>query len=385
LLKHTIYVVEQFNHRISKWNYTPGSFTFTLDAGQITSITVTDGGTGYNVGDPVNIGPPTLDIANPVQAVAEVGAETGNVIDSILITEAGNGYDPNNLPTVTATTGGSGAILEAVVSTPWGNNGDGTTGEGAPVSSTTDNALYRPTGITLDTVSNPDLLYVTDTFHNRVRIINPSTGAFIDSVGQGGFGDTDFYRPAGIQFDTSAGVVIADELNHRAVRYTIGGNTLAFASVLPDPTPLAFNRPHGVIHDSALDFQNVSDSQRGLISQYNLVGVFQDQYGTPGSTFNNTNLFFPGSGVGVLGGTATTVFGDTRNNAIKLVNDVDITVTIGGNTAGTGVGALYYPESVTAFVDTANYVLAANTLNNRVEVYSSSGTTLTSVTNFGSP
>jgi hypothetical protein len=42
---------------------------------------------------------------------------------------------------------------------------------------------------------------------------------------------------------------------------------------------------------------------------------------------------------------------------------------------------------VAAFTDTVNYVLAANTLNNRVETYSSSGAVLTSESpfNFGSP
>ncbi len=300
-----VFVVEQFNHRVSKWTYTQPSYTFTLDG-------------------------------------------------------------------------------------TWGSNSDGTSGEGAPIGDggPTDNAFYRPTGIAFDSTNS--LLYVTDTFHNRVRVINSATGAFTTSLGVGGFASNEFYRPAGIAIDTAdAVVVIADELNHRTVRYTTNGTTLVTPTVLIDPsvtTGLSFVRPHGVVFDvNATEF-NIGDSLRGLISSYNLAGTFQNQYGTPGSTPNNVNLFYPGSGEGRLGGTPNTVFADTRNNALKTMFNETITLTTGA-TAGTGNGELYYPESASAFVDMVNYVLAANTLNNRVETFSSAAETLTSESpfNFGKP
>ena len=108
---NSVYVVEQFNHRISKWDYTDNDFDFTLDAS-------------------------------------------------------------------------------------WGSNGDGTSGQGGPIGDggSTDNSLYRPSGIAFDGTR----LVVTDTFHNRLRTLAIADGAFIDSVGQGGRGDNDFYHPAGI-------------------------------------------------------------------------------------------------------------------------------------------------------------------------------------------
>jgi len=302
----TVYVVEQFNHRISKWNYTAGSFTFTIDS-------------------------------------------------------------------------------------TWGdkNPTDGTLGGPGPIISTTDSNFYRPTGIVFDVTATPDLLYVTDTFHNRVRVIDPSgTGSFVTSVGTGGFGDTDFYRPAGIAIDAAdAVVVIADELNHRAVRYTTGGSTLAFSAVLADPSTggdLSFVRPHGVVYDVTDNSFNIGDSLRSVISSYTVAGAFVNQFGTPGTT--GTDLFFPGSGHGLLTGTLTTVFGDTRNNILKTMNNEVIANTT-GTIAGTGNGELYYPESASAADDVANYVLAANTLNNRVETFSNSGATLAAEApfNFGSP
>ena len=298
IASNSVFVVEQFNHRISKWDYTDTNYDFTLDAS-------------------------------------------------------------------------------------WGSNGDGTSGEGAPIGDggPTDNALYRPTGIVFDGTR----LVVTDTFHNRIRTLAIADGAFIASTGQGGSGNTDFYHPAGIAVNlaTSDILVIADELNHRAVRYGVGA-TPSFLGVLADPTPLSFVRPHGATYDVNTDLFDITDTARGRISRYeDEDGAFVNQIGLPGT--EGIELFFPGSGTGLLGGTSTTVFADTRNNILKTIN-ANIIANTTGTTEGTGNGQLYYPESAAAFVDAAtNYVLAANTLNNRVESYSNTAAALTFQANFGSP
>jgi len=302
----SVYVVEQFNHRISKWDYSPPSYAFTLDGS-------------------------------------------------------------------------------------WGSNSDGTSGEGAPIGdgSSTDNALYRPTGIAFDVTNSR--LYVTDTFHNRVRVINSADGEFVSSFGIGGSDTDEFYRPAGIAIETSgdSAIVIADELNHRAVRYATNSGSPDTPTVLADPSDtsgLSFVRPHGVVYDvTSVEF-NVSDSLRSLISSYNVAGTFQGQFGTPGSTVDNDNLFYPGSGEGLLNGTSITAFADTRNNGLKAMNNENV-VPLTGITAGTGNGELYWSESVAAFTDTVTYVLAANTYNNRVETFSNVSIALTAESpfNFGSP
>jgi hypothetical protein len=294
---NSVYVVEQFNHRISKWNYSTGTYVFTS--------------TGI-----------------------------------------------------------------------WGSNNDNTTGNPGPIGDggPTDTSLYRPTGIVFDGTR----LVVTDTFHNRIRTINPITGEFIDSVGQGGTGATDFYHPTGIATNAVDLIVIADEFNHRAVRYNIG-DTPTFDGILPDPTPLGFNRPHGAMHDkSGTFFFDVTDTFHGVISRYNNgADGFFGQFGTPGTT--GTDLFFPGSGHGILTGGTSVVFADTRNNILKTVDTSTITNTT-GTVLGTGSGQLYHPESVVSFVDSAtNYVLAVNTMNNRIEAYSNTGIALTFQSNFGAP
>ena len=312
---NSVYVVEQFNHRISKWDYDPAAtppanFVFTLDAGHVTGINIDVAGTGYQAFDQIVIGPPTLDIANPQNAFAVVATVGGSgEILTINMSDSGNGYDPNNLPSVVADeTTGSGAILTAVVSTPWGNNGNGTTGVGAPVTSTTDNSLYRPTGIVLDRSNTR--LYLTDTFHHRLRVINPVNGAFTSSTGKGGGATTDFYRPAGIAY-------------------------------------------------------NVNNSNIGTP--------------TADSTLAD-GLYFPGSGHFGDGLSQNYVFANTKSHAIKGKNFDNLSNVLVA--PGTTDGKLHSPESVLVFEDTASYMLVANTLNNRIEVFERP-TTFKS--NFGSP
>lgn len=74
----------------------------------VDSITVTDGGSGYSVGDPVVIN------GDGQGATAEVGSETSGVIDTITITNAGSGY---SVATVDTTSTGNGdATATATVS-----------------------------------------------------------------------------------------------------------------------------------------------------------------------------------------------------------------------------------------------------------------------------
>lgn len=74
----------------------------------VDSITITNGGSGYSVGDPVVIN------GDGQAATAEVASETGGVIDTITVTNAGSGY---SVATVDLTSSGNGdATATATVS-----------------------------------------------------------------------------------------------------------------------------------------------------------------------------------------------------------------------------------------------------------------------------
>lgn len=381
-----VFVVEQFNHRISKWNYT--SFIFTLDAGQVTTLSLNNAGSDYVLPTLV-FSPPDLDIANPVTATATI-TETLGVLNAPILTNGGNGYSFPPTVTVVDTTGINGVVTVTAINAPWGSNGDGTTGEGGPIGNggPTDNSLYRPTGI----LFRANFLHVLDTFHNRLRSLNATTGAFTASTGKGGFADEDFYHPIAIVVNSTEGAyLITDELNHKGKKYSSASSPV-FQTVIDDPSSvgdLSFVRPHGLVYDSqGAEFYNFGDSQRGIISQYNLNGDnYLQQFGTPGT--GDDEIFFPGIGHGILTGDTHSVFADTRNNSLKGILNATITTLTGSTpdtlSAGTGDGQLYYPESAVAFSDGLNYVLVANTLNNRVEVFTNAGTVLTFQSNFGSP
>lgn len=458
---NAVYVVEQLNHRVSKWIYVPASATFVLangnvngfvitndgtsgyttallvvdgppgtatanaivTSGVITGITITNGGTGY-------ITPPNISIISVTGSGATATAQlTNGVVTSIVITNggsayvtatqvtplvvidspptktratgtvttgsgildvatvvfSGNGYSTPPAVSVVSNTGNSGdAVVNATTTTPWGNNVDGTTGASIPVTGVMDNALNTPTGIAYDGTR----LYVTDTNNNRIRTINPTTGAFLGSVGTGGFGDNNFYRPAGIEVNAAnSHIVVADEFNHRIVTYQ-DGDTPIFAVVPTAPTPVAFSRPHGVFYDTAAvpDHFDIADKQTGIISVYNKDGLAFDslQVGTPGAdSGTGLRLYLPSGG---HGSSTNNTFVNTGNNNIRQLNSNVISVAFSNEAGiGTGTNQLNRPESVTRFTDGVNYVLVANSGNHRIEVFEENGGNLFPAGNFGEP
>ena len=386
---NAVFVVEQYNHRVSKWIYSNGLFDFKLDAGQVTSITITDGGLSYVALDPIVISAPTLDISNPETATAEVATVNGSgTITGITIIDGGNGYDPSNLPTVTADeTTGSGAILAAVVSTPWGTNENGTSGVPGVSTSDTDDRLQFPTGMAR-LIAN-QTLFVSDTLNHRVRVMNKSTGFFTNSFGSPGTGDDQLYRPAHLaDNEDNLELAVMDSRNHRVAIYN--NSTFAFIGFADDPdSPEKFHTPWGAKQTPnatlGIGFY-YTDIIRGKVHYYDdTAATYIKTIGTPGTDPTDPNqLFYPGASNGTPVDNETAYMPDTRNNKIKVF-DSSGTFTTQIGVAGTGDGQLYWPEHATGFSNTGtNYLCVCNTLNNRVEVYDRSSPHEFQ-TSFGSP
>ncbi|MDA2933392.1 IPT/TIG domain-containing protein [Acidobacteria bacterium AH-259-D05] len=92
-------------------------------------------------------------------------------------------------------------------------------------------ALYRPTGVVLDSAGN---LFIADDFNERVRRVDAVTGVIttVAGTGQARFsGDgglaagASFFGPVGLALDAAGNLFIADEFNNRirAVRRPMGG------------------------------------------------------------------------------------------------------------------------------------------------------------------
>ena len=440
---NSVYVVEQFNHRVSKWIYPDGFYNFSLADGNVTdltgepsgsgyadtaslvidgptgtataiatvtattiaSIAVTAGGTGYTTAPNVeivstattgtlatatatiedgiviaitvtNVGSgyvttagaaPEVVIDAPEGKSRATGVATvgGGQIDTVTLTGNGNGY--TGAPTVTIVgndgNGNDAAITTTFTASTWGTNDDGTTGEGGPIGDggSGDTSLDRPSGIVLDDTN--DLLYVTDTFHNRVRVIDATTGAFTTSVGTGGTDDDEFYHPAGIAINvgTDDTVVIADELNSRAVKYNVTGITLdtpvvldvfsGITSFIIDTPGSGFTGTQTVTVSAPASGTTatatvVTTAATGVINTISAIG------GTNSGYFDGEAITLLGDGTGLATASATALILSGVIQSISFTDrgtafDVGELVAITGAVSGTA-GATFTVDTVAA-------------------------------------
>lgn len=130
--------------------------------GEVISITVTNGGTGYSVGDAIVIN------GDGTGATAEVGSETGGVIDSITVTAGGSGYTSatvdasatgNGDATGTATVGYS--VASVTVDTQGQDYSSATIGFTGDGSGATASATVSPIGDAWSTALKADTEFKT--------------------------------------------------------------------------------------------------------------------------------------------------------------------------------------------------------------------------------
>jgi len=132
-----LYIVEQFNHRISKWDFTPGSFDITLDTGFGTNgVSGTPGGAGDGGPSDTNLQYPTSIVLN----------SAGNLLISDTRNHRIRVMDAN------------GNFIES-----FGTAGQATTG----------GEFYRPSGIDVD--NGDDILMIADEFNNRCQAYSSVT------------------------------------------------------------------------------------------------------------------------------------------------------------------------------------------------------------------
>jgi len=387
-VENRVFVVEQRNHRISRWQYSTNNFDFTLSAGQVSDPPIQDDtGSNYVTAPIVVFSPPDLDIAEPILATGTANL-VGDGIETITLTNPGLGYSvPPTITFLNEGTGGSGAMFTAFLTNSWGsNNGDGTSGIPGTTTTDDDDHFNFPTGI----IFFNNVLYVPDTLNHRIRTINADTGAFVDSIGgpgtQGGSGDIQFYRPTFIGHNPDEGIfVVTDSRNSRIVVFddSASHNFIGFS----DGT---FHTPSGTQVPFEEDFIYYSDSVRSVVEQYDDDGItFLQTFGSPGTDpAIPSQLFYPGNGHGDnnVDPDFDPIISDTRNNTIKTFDSGGNITNFGNLTAGTQDGKLYFPSSVSGISDgTAFYVLVANTLNNRIEAFSDLGGTFTFETTIGAP
>ena len=84
--------------------------------------------------------------------------------------------------------------------------------------------LHIPYGVAILHGSSPSnfLVYVADTYNNRIAVFNAS-GQFVSEFGQSGSGNGQLNFPIGLAFDASNNLVVTDEFNNRLQKFSSGG------------------------------------------------------------------------------------------------------------------------------------------------------------------
>lgn len=105
------------------------------------------------------------------------------------------------------------------ISTVAGNGSNGFSGDKSDATSA---ELNQPYGVAVDSSGN---IYITDTYNDRIRRVDASTGIIYTIAGNGDTGFSDdseldatsvsLYRPRGIYVDSSGNVYFSDSQNHR--------------------------------------------------------------------------------------------------------------------------------------------------------------------------
>lgn len=266
---------------------------------------------------------------------------------------------------------GASWVNGGVVTTLAGNSQAFTDGTG------TNASFNYPMGVTV--IPSSGLFVVADTFNNRIRLVNPTSGVVTTLAGssQGSVDGTgtgaNFYYPLSVAVIPSSGmIVVADTFNNRIrlVNPTSGVVTTLAGSGNYDfadgtGTGASFRRPGAVAVTSTSDII-VSDSDNHRIRLVTYPG------GVVTTLAGSGNYdFADGTGAGAsfrlprglaVTSTGVIVVADAENNRIRLVTPAGVVTTLAGSSGGfadgTGTGATFGSPTGVAITSTGVLVVS---------------------------
>jgi uncharacterized protein (TIGR03437 family) len=324
---------------------------------------------------------------------AQLNAPMGLALDS-----AGNLYIADSGNHAVRKVSKSGAIgTVAGIGSP-GYSGDG----GAATAA----ALDQPEGVAVDASG---LLYIADTFNNRVRAVAPGgivqtvAGTGISSFsGDGGAAATAaLFLPTDVATDSGGNLYIADYGNSRIrqvaqgkIQTVVGSGETSVIFNLAPATTIRLNGPTGLALDSSGDIfiaEGGIGTGSGLgvgdykIWKINGVGIVStaagngiENYSGDGGAATVAQINTPSNMV--LDGVGNLYIADSANNRVRRISPAGIIVTVAGSgvagysgDGGPATGAmLNSPEGLAADADGNVYI--ADTKNNRIRKLLPSGT-----------
>ena len=267
---------------------------------------------------------------------------------------------------------------------------DGNTG----IITTVDNALNLPCGVAIDTINN--MLYIADNGGGiRIKQINMNTGVKINYVGGLSWVTDVVYYKSGATEE----IYFSDAIQHRIRKKNIGtgiitivaGTGVAGYSAAEDgglATAAKINKPYGITVDNIGNLY-IADSSNNRVRKVSggvittIAGNGSLPYGGDGGVATAAIL---SSAQGIAVDNSNNFYiSDTFNNRIRKVTGTTISTIAGDGTAGFTDGTPATSRRVKSpygiAVDGAGNIYIADTLNHRIRKIS--GTTISTIAGDG--
>lgn len=232
--------------------------------------------------------------------------------------------------------------------------------------------LNLPYDVAPDALGN---VYVADTHNHRIQEFSP-TGRLIRKWGSLGSADGQFFQPRGIAIDPFGNVWVADHENHRVEKFTSDGRFLGrFGANGGDGTYGGgwgeFNSPRGLSSDAAGNIYVADDANHRIVKLSN-DGVTLAQWGRadlqPGAADGEFNLPY-GTAVDPLGHLWVA---DTLNNRlVEMTTDGQVIAKYGANggDGSPGNGRGQFKELYNVATDCVGNVYVTDKANWRVQKF----------------
>ena len=238
----------------------------------------------------------------------------------------------------------------------WNQNGLTITGESNRTSGSSIFQLNMPYGIT---ITNNDVLYISDTNNHRVVVVDPNSPTNISIIGTGPGNNSDQFNLPYDLFATNTSLYVVDYGNHRIQKTSLDGSN---PSTVPGLNGLNFPLLLYVDNGDNVYLSDTYNHSVLLLRANSTTPVRIAGSGIRGA--NNNELYYP-HGIFVNRNGAVYIADCYNNRIMKWLPGASAGVLLAGNgTSGSSSTQLSRPTQV--IVDTNEYLYISDYGNSRI-------------------
>lgn len=256
------------------------------------------------------------------------------------------------------------------------------------------------------------VVYIADTFNNRIRMVSLDTGIISTIAGTGVAGYSGDGGPAlnamlngpnGIAFDFNSSIYIADTYNNR-IRVINGQNIITTIAGTGSygyggrdglATLAALNNPLGVTWDSSTSRLYIADTNNNRIRVISNSGIISTVAGTGVAGYSGDSMLATTATISypmkiTTDGTGNLYIADTDNHRVRFITKSTGIITTVAGTGDAGyngdggyafMATLFRPSDVT--LDPSGNIYIADAANNRIRMVDRSSGIISTVAGTG--